>query len=341
LFASAFGGQLADSIGRRKTIVLSMFSVTAAMLLLPHANSFPLIVLLTALAGFTGELYRPASSALLADLVPPAQRVAAFATYRLALNAGWAFGPATGGFIAKYSFDWLFIGDAFTSLLFGILAFRALPEGVRASREEAGWASAITVMRRDYRFIQILLATLAAALPFFQIFSTFGLHLRNLGFSEPVYGAVISMNGLIICLCELPLITFTSRFEPRRIIAIGYLLVATAFVIVAFVWTLPGIVLAMIVLTVGEMVSMPVTGAYVSNLAPPELRGRYNGVSGIAWALALTLGPGIGMQLLEIHPKLLWLTAAASATLAASLMLKEWGQPKKQIPLPTESFGGK
>lgn len=86
--ASLLGGHLADKIGRRKTIVLSMFSGAAMMLLLSQARSFPVIVVLTALTGLTNELYRPASSALLTDLVPSGQRVTAFAALRMAFNAG-------------------------------------------------------------------------------------------------------------------------------------------------------------------------------------------------------------------------------------------------------------
>ena len=92
LIASLLGGHLADSIGRRKTILLSTFSGAGAMLLLSQAHNLPLIIFLAALTGLAGEFYRPACSALLADLVPPEQRVTAFAAYRMSFNAGWAFG---------------------------------------------------------------------------------------------------------------------------------------------------------------------------------------------------------------------------------------------------------
>src|SRR5215813_7550995 len=64
LGACLLGGYLADRLGRRKTIVLSMFSAGLAMLCLSQARSLPGIVVLSCLAGLTGELYRPASSAL-------------------------------------------------------------------------------------------------------------------------------------------------------------------------------------------------------------------------------------------------------------------------------------
>src|SRR5947207_1350544 len=132
LGACFLGGHLADRLGRRKTIILSMLSAAAAMLCLSQARSFALIVGLSGVAGLAAELYRPASTALLADLVPAGQRVTAFAAYRMSLNAGFAFGPATAGFLVKKSYLWLFVGDAATSVLFGLVAWFALPRGVRS-----------------------------------------------------------------------------------------------------------------------------------------------------------------------------------------------------------------
>src|SRR5688572_1481161 len=101
--AAVAGGYLADKIGRRKTIALSMFTSATSMLLLSQAESLFAIMALTGLTGMTTELYRPASTALLADVVTPEQRITAFAALRWALNAGFAFGPATAGFLAGFS----------------------------------------------------------------------------------------------------------------------------------------------------------------------------------------------------------------------------------------------
>jgi MFS family permease len=146
LIASALGGHLADSIGRRKTIVLSMFSAAITMMLLSQARGLPAIIVLTGLAGLTGELYRPASSALLADLIPAGQRVMAYSAYRMAFNAGWAFGPATAGFLSEHGYFWLFVGDAATSAVFGLVAVFALPRGVRRQPNGTGWSDALKVL---------------------------------------------------------------------------------------------------------------------------------------------------------------------------------------------------
>src|SRR5512140_169761 len=177
LGACLLGGHLADRLGRRKTIVLSMCSAALTMLCLSQARSLPLLVLFSGLAGLTGELYRPASSALLADLVPAGQRVTAFAAYRMSFNAGWAFGPATAGLLAQHSFTWLFFGDAATSVLFGLVAWLALPSGLRGTRSGGSLFETLRIVRQDARLRQVLCASLVIGLVFVQVFSTMSLQI--------------------------------------------------------------------------------------------------------------------------------------------------------------------
>src|SRR5947209_13571194 len=141
-----------------------MFSGAAAMLCLSQARTLETFALFASLAGLTCELYRPASSALLADLVPAGQRVTAFAAYRMAFNAGWAFGPAVAGLLAKKSFLWLFVGDAASSLLYGVVAWFALPAGLRGLRTANTLVETARVLRDDKRFRQVLLAALVVGL---------------------------------------------------------------------------------------------------------------------------------------------------------------------------------
>src|SRR6266536_1568867 len=120
--------------------------------------------------------------------------------FGLAFNAGWAFGPATAGFLAAHSFFWLFVGDAATSLLFGWVAWTALPRGVKSEQAQVKWSTALKHVASDRRLLQVLLASLMIAPAFFQISSTFGLQVTARGFSEPVYGMLISLNGVLIVL---------------------------------------------------------------------------------------------------------------------------------------------
>ena len=323
LVASLLGGHLADTIGRRKTILLSMFSGAGAMLLLSQAHTLPWIIGLTALAGLANEFYRPASSALLTDLVPPEQRVTAFAAYRMSFNAGWAFGPATAGFLVTKGFFWLFAGNAAASALFGLVALLALPKDTRGSRRASGWCEAARVIRQDRRLLQAMLASLAIAFVFMQMTSTYGIQVTNLGFSAATYGALISLNGVLVVLCELPLTTLTRRLPARRMMAAGYLLAGLGFALNAFAHTIPMLAAGIVLFTLGEMTAMPVQAAYIANLAPAHLRGRYVGVFGLNWAFALIVAPGLGLRVLAYNPALLWLACGALGALAAGIILAE------------------
>ncbi len=320
LAACLLGGYLADRLGRRKTIVLSMFSVAVVMLCLSQARSFWAIVSLACVAGLTGELYRPASSALLADLVPAGRRVTAFAAYRMSFNAGWAFGPATAGLLAKHSFLWLFVGNAVTSVLYGLVAWFALPVGLRGTRAENSLFETLRVLRNDARFRQVLLSSLAVGLVFVQVFSTMSLEITRAGLSASTYGLLISLNGLLVVLFELPLTTITKRFPARRVMALGYILIGAGFASNLLVRNIPLLVFTTCMFTFGEMVAMPVAGAYVADLAPEDKRGLYMGTYGMIWALAFVFGPSLGLFVFSHNPLILWSSCGLLGLLAAGIM---------------------
>ena len=331
LGACLVGGRLADRFGRRQTIVLSMFSAALAMLALSRARSLPCIVFCSALAGLTGELYRPAGSALLADLVPAGQRVTAFAAYRIAFNAGWMFGPATAGLLAKHSFTWLFVGDAATSVLYGLVACFALPSGLRGSTVASSWLETFRVVRDNARLRQVLAASLAIGVVFVQVFSSMSVELTRSGFSPSAYGLVISMNGALVVLCELPLTTITRRFPARRVMALGFLLIGLGFASNILPRTLPLLVLTTGLFTLGEMISFPIAGAYVADLAPAQQRGLYLGTYSMVWSLAGVCGPSAGLGLFSASPSLLWSACGLMGLLAARIISAD---PRRRPALP-------
>ncbi|GLV60776.1 MFS transporter [Dictyobacter sp. S3.2.2.5] len=320
--AAALGGYLADRLGRRNTIMLSMFSSAATMLLLSQVTTMPLIVALVALAGLTTELYRPASSALIAELVETQQRVNAFAAYRLAINLGVTVGAAVAGFIASRSFLWLFVGDASTSIIFGLLALFALPAHV--SRHTARQHKDVIrsgSMWSDYGFLIFLLASTAIAVVYMQQLSTLALQVKAFGFSSAVYGLLISLNGLTVVFLELPISMITQRFSKQLMIALGFLLIALGFGLTGFAPTVPLLAFTVILWTLGEMVQGPIAAAYVADLSPAHIQGRYQGAAGMSWSIGLVLAPLLGTIIYSWNATLFWPLCGLLAMLAALLVL--------------------
>ena len=319
IFASMIGGHLADRIGRRHTIALSMFSSAAAMIALSQARTLPTLLTLAFTVGLVGELYRPAATALLGDLVTPEQRVAAFGMYRFAINLGFAVGPATAGFLANRSFFYVFAGDAITSLLYGMVALFALPHGIRSSGEGERPAEALQAALRDRPFVLFLLATLCLTWIEFQLHSTYPLHITSLGFTPATYGLLLSINGVMIVVFELAITAWTQRLPPRPLIALGYGLTGVGVALTGVAHGVPMLAFTVVIWTLGEMIYAPVTGAYVTGLAPERYRGRYMGLWHTMWSAGMILGPLMGTWIYERSPAALWTACFVVGLVAAAL----------------------
>jgi MFS family permease len=330
LASAAAGGWFADRLGRRETIAVSMLGSAATLLVMWRVRGLIPIASLGAVLGFTSDLFRPASNALVADFVPAGRRVPAFALYRLAVNAGWAIGLALAGFLAQRSFDWLFLGDAVTAAAFGVVALTLLPTGSRVPRRAERRGELFRDLRARPRFVLFLIASTLTALVYFQTTSTYALHVRDAGFSYATYGLLLSLNGVLIVLTELPLSGWSRRFPARRVMALGILFTGLGFGLLAGPATLSLLVVSMLVLTVGEMVTQPVASGYVADRAPPGLQGRYQGSWAFTYGIAVVVGPALGTAMYQVSPRLLWLSCAGVTVVAAALTL---GAPSERTEL--------
>jgi MFS family permease len=326
LVASLVGGQLADRFGLRITIAGSMLASAFIMLALSQARALGLITLLSGCAGLAAEMYRPAAGALIAELLPAERRRMGYAYYRLAINVGVAAGAAAAGLLADRSYTLLFVGDALTSLVFGVIIWFALPHAPstgthRDTHMEAVPRSSHEHVSRGARraFRLFLIAFVLVSFVYFQSLSTLGLQVHARGLSNAVYGALLSLNGVLILIFEVPLTALLRRVQGRIIMS-GFLCLALGFGLTAVATTLPFLIVTVAIWTLGEMLYSPASAAYVANLAPANQRGRYQGLWGLTAGMGLILAPAIGTRLFAWSPGALWLFCAALGVLSAIIM---------------------
>src|SRR5262249_55467143 len=112
------GGWLTDRVGRRRTLLVSLTRGGLLAVAMSRAPSLPVFLGFLLPFGFPADLYRPASSAILADLLPSSERATGYAAVRVAVNLGFAFGVAAGGLLADWSWRLLFVLDGLTTLAF-------------------------------------------------------------------------------------------------------------------------------------------------------------------------------------------------------------------------------
>jgi MFS family permease len=322
LVAGLIGGYLADRIGRKPTMLLSCGGSAVCMLLLSQVHAIPLMMVVVFSTGLLAAIYGPAAGALIADLVPQHLRIRAFSCQRLALNLGFALGMATAGFMAKHSFLALFIADAATTLVLGVTVLIGIKPKAGVARERSGWGHAVAHMRANPRFRTALIASLLTGTVFWQMSSSYSLQTtEGAGLSESTYGLLMALNGLMIVFMELPLTSLTKRYDPTKVMALGYSILGIGMGLNALGATLPVLVISMVIFTIGEMIALPVNSSYMASLAPDEMRGRYQGVMSISWSASVISGPFLGITLYQASPVLLWVATLVVSWIAAAMML--------------------
>ena len=303
--AGPLGGYLADRVGRRFTMLLALGAGGAGMIGIAFLDRIEHIAPAMFAVALLNEMYRPGMQAAIADLVPPASRVRAFGLMYWVINLGFSFGLTLGGVLANLSFRWLFIGDGVTTLLFGVLVALGVPETRPARAPLAAGqrrASAMSEMLAPYRerpFLAFLGLSFLFALFFMQNSTTFPLDLAAHGVGTSAYGMIIALNGVLIVFLQPWLGPVLSRFNRSHTLALSAALASLGFGLNAVFHTPLLYALGVVVWTVGEIGVLPVANTVVADIAPPELRGRYQGAYGLSFGLAVCVAPALGTFVLQ------------------------------------------
>jgi MFS family permease len=277
--------------------VLSYTLAACAMVVLGLSQSPHRIAVATLAVGFFTDMSRPAVTALIADVVPPADRPRAFAMLYWAFNLGFSIAPVIAGFVASFSYQVLFIADAVTTLACALLVFLRVPEtrpSEAAGVPRRGGLSGLSVPLRDGTFLLFVFLTFAMWTLTFQFQVALPVDIVAKGNSEATYGRVIAINGILIVLLQPIVGPLLQRFRRSSVMAMAAVLTGVGFGLPAVMPSLAGFVLGIVIWTLGEILIAPMTPSVVADLSPPTLRGSYQGVLFMSTGGAQMLGPIIG-----------------------------------------------
>jgi MFS family permease len=315
---------LADRYGRKFTLLLSLFGGAAAMLIIGFARDLYTIAGSTFLVGWLGEMYRPAVAALISDVVPREKRMRAFGLLYWVINLGFAFAMVLGGLAATRSFLALFVVDATTMALYGVLVFLRVPE-TRPSLTgaEAGAAGpGLLDVVRDRTFMLFALLAFGVGVVMWQTGTTAPMDMTAKGISKTSYGALFAINGVLIALLQ-PRMTSWLALRPRAwVLAISALVFGLGFGLFGFVSTPAGYAIGIAIWTVGEIAHLPTSNTVVADLAPASLRGRYQGIYSMSWGFGSVAAPIVGGAILDGPGSLvLWVGCAVLMALVGVCQL--------------------
>lgn len=307
IIASLIGGQLADRVGRRATMLISLFGGAGAMFLLATARTPIAIAIMVGIAGLVGELYRPAVQAFIADVVPQEKRVDAFGLLYWAINLGFATASIIGGFLAEIDFTILFIADGVTMALYGVLVAVAVPETrpVRAPAQVAAPPARSWI--RDRELVIFVSISCVLMLMLMQVGATLSADMTSSGYSPAAYGGVMAVNGVAIIIFQPSLIGWIKKLDANRVIIAAALLYGAGVALHGAATNVVIHAAAVLVWTFGEIIDAPTRTSLVSGLAPPEARGRYQGALVMSFGVAQLAGPNLGTWVWQhAGPRVLW-----------------------------------
>jgi MFS family permease len=142
----------------------------------------------------------------------------------------------------------------------------------------------------------------------------------------------MAVNGVVIVLLQPFTVKWVMRWPQERVLAGACVLFGVGFGLNGLVRTAPLYAVAVAVWTLGEIAASPVSSALVAELAPPDLRGRYQGVFSMTWGVAAFLGPALGTFTMErLGARGLWAACLVVGLLLAGAHLAIAGPRRRAL----------
>jgi MFS family permease len=331
LIASTVAGPVMDRLGRKWIMVFSLLLNGISFYFLGTASTMTAFIVLMILNGIAQPLFRIGGDTMVADLLPTEKRSDGYALTRMGHNVGIAVGPAVGGFLAATSYSLAFVGAAIGmgiyALMLAVFAVETLPktdiQETEEKKSESGFRGYLTILR-DFPFMSftfgytlvIIVATLIwVVLPVYAK--------QNYQISESLYGWIPTTNAVMVVTLQLAVTRITKRHPTLQMLAVGAGIYAISVLSISAGSSFFGFWIGMVIMTVGELVLVPTATTYAANLAPADMRGRYMSVFGLAWRVALGVGPIVGGLLNDnLGPKSIWYGGAVIGVISVIVFLQ-------------------
>jgi MFS family permease len=326
LFGQMIGGALTDKFGRKTMIVMGLVISASSALAMGFVTDLRVFYTVALMVGLLGDIAGPAHQAMVADMLPEEKRAQGYAMLRVVFNLSVTIGPMIGGLLAGISYLLLFVLDAvFSFITAGIVLFtipetKPEPQPGKPKQSLLQTVAGYRLVLKDRVYMVFILVSILMVLVYLQMNSTLSVFLNQVhGVSPQGFGYILSLNAGMVVLFQFWLTRKLSRFKPFIMMAVGTIFYAVGFGMYGFVSTYGLFLVAMVIITIGEMITAPVGQTLVASLAPEEMRGRYMAIFGLSWGIPWMFGPlAAGLIMDNLHPNGVWYAAILIAGVAAA-----------------------
>lgn len=321
IFGCLYGGALSDRFGRPAMIVIGNLGSAVMLVLLAFIGNPWIMAIALLIYGAISSMPTPAVAAYVSDVVPFRKQKRAYSLQTWAANFGFAIGPIIANQLVKISYSLMFYAEAavlvFATLLM-IVFFKEAGIGGRAAKSSVKQvveqpAEAAESQRsqqfsiwRSYRractdkaLMSMVVLMFLYTLAYYQIVSGLPISMTQIGLGTDEYSSLLTINGGILCLLQIPAIALFQRMSNTRVLVLGMFITAVgyAFQIGANSWATFAI--ATVLWTLGELGTFPIAATTVANIAPKDVRGTYQGLYNLVWSLSNAFSPLVGGWILN------------------------------------------
>lgn len=303
---SYLGGKLTDKIGYYKVIHLSLIMAGIIFFNIQFIDDFWSFCIGMFLVTLFADMFRPAMYVALNTYSKPENKTRSVTLIRLAINLGFSFGPAAGGLIiATVSYSALFWIDSLTCIFASVILFFVLKEkiAIKSPNNSDELKQSIKSPFKDKPYMLFLLIVFLCAFMFVQLFSSLPLYFKNVhALSESEIGWLLSVNGIIIFLLEMPFISYLEKksWSKIQILNVGNFLIALSFLVLNFSPWIGILLISTLFITFGEMLAFPFANSFTMDRAKGGKQGAYIALFPISFSVAHILAPNISMQVIDV-----------------------------------------
>ena len=297
------GGHLSDRFGRKPVMLIALFTVSLVYYGFTVATGEGWFILLNALNGLSNSFFEPTAQALMADLTDKEKRMKVYSLRYTAMNIGASVGPLVGAYLASTNALVSFAITGTTYLCYAIVLVilmnkLVLPQ-TGQSKKAVSFGDAFTIIRTDKALRYLIIGIILVNMGYVQIDSNLPQILEGtVENGIVIFSTLITINAVMVVFLQMPISHFAEKFRLMRVMVIGAIFMAAGLIAFSFVngWVIA--ILAIVLLTIGEILIFPSNSMMIDQLAPEHLRGTYFGAAQFRKA-GNFLGPVIGGYLLS------------------------------------------
>ncbi|WP_040207567.1 MDR family MFS transporter [Neobacillus jeddahensis] len=305
VIGNLYGGHLFDKMGGYKSILLGIGISLIALVGLSIWHDWPEYIVFLTIVGFGTGIIFPSMYAMAGSVWKEGGRKSFNALY-VAQNLGVAIGASLGGIVADYSFQLIFLANTIMYVIFlfiAIFGYKGITvEQATHIHDEIG-----VNMGKSKVNLQALLILCGGYLlcwvAYSQWTTTIASYTQEINISLTQYSLLWTINGAIIVLGQ-PLLNgllkqFSASLKLQILIGIGIFIIS--FIVAGKASAFSGFLVAMIILTMGEMFIWPAVPTIAFDLAPEGRAGFYQGIVNSTATGGRMVGPLLGGMLVDLY----------------------------------------